>query len=99
MRAAIIDTNIISYKLKRHPIADLYTSDLTDTPLLISFQTLAELEMWALEADWGAKRNAAFRRELERLTVVYTTAQTCQYFAAARVSAKHAGKPILAADA
>lgn len=99
MRAAVIDTNIISYKLKHHPIADLYTPDLTDTQLLIAFQTLAELEVWALEADWGAKRMAAFRRELDGLTVVYATAQTCQYFAAARVSAKRAGKPILAADA
>ena len=99
MRAAVIDTNVISYELKHHPIADLYTSDLENTQLLISFQTLAELGVWALEADWGAKRSAAFRRELEGLTVVYATAQTCQCFAAARVSAKRAGKPILAADA
>ena len=99
MKAAVVDTNIVSYKLKRHPIADLYTADLTNTQLLISFQTLAELEVWALEGNWGRTRKTAFRRELEQLTVVYATAQTCQCFAEARVSAKRAGKPILAADA
>lgn len=99
MNVAVIDTNILSYTLKKNPIAHLYTPHLEHAQLLISFQTLAELEVWGRDSQWGKKRWAELNAELEHVTVVYPTERTCDFYAKAWVSGKQSGKPILSADA
>jgi predicted nucleic acid-binding protein len=99
MERAVVDTNVLSYKIKKNPIADLYITHLERTQIFISFQTLAELQVWGRDSDWGPRRWSELHAELEQVTVVYASTRTCDLYAAARVNAKRAGKPLLAADA
>jgi tRNA(fMet)-specific endonuclease VapC len=97
--AVVLDTNILSYKIKQHAISRLYTARLLTSQLVISFQTLAELQVWGRDSGWGEKRWAEFSQELEAVNVIYASEVTCGFFARARVSAKRAGRPIAPADA
>jgi len=58
MNAVVVDTDVVSFLFKGHSSASLYTADLTGRVLVISFMTLAELERWPIQAQWGeARRN------------------------------------------
>jgi hypothetical protein len=41
--------------------------------LTISFQTLAELELWALAAGWGTRRKQQLERHLRRYLVEHSS--------------------------
>ena len=43
MSAVVVDTDVVSYLFKSHPIAFQYLPDLTDRTPMISFMTVAEL--------------------------------------------------------
>jgi len=44
MNRVVVDTDVVSFIFKHHPIGALYESDLIGCTLLISFMTLAELD-------------------------------------------------------
>ena len=54
----VIDTNIVSYLMKGHPIAHLYKKHLQGKLLSISFMTVGEL-YYGAEKDNGVLRNAS----------------------------------------
>ncbi len=54
--AVVVDTDVVSYLFKSHPIAFQYLPDLKDRIPIISFMTLAELDRWVLDARWGETR-------------------------------------------
>lgn len=56
MSTIVVDTDVVSFIFKSHPIATVYLPDLIDRVPIISFMTVAELDRWALEASWGAAR-------------------------------------------
>jgi len=56
MNNVVVDTDVVSYLFKSHPIAYLYLPDLAGRTPLISFMTLAELDRWVLAARWGEAR-------------------------------------------
>jgi hypothetical protein len=53
MNAAIVDTDVVSMLFKGDTRAVAYQPHITGRLLGISFMTLAELERWGLERDWG----------------------------------------------
>jgi hypothetical protein len=53
MRAAIVDTDVVSILFKCDSRAMFYSPHLTGRLLAISFMTWAELERWPLERKWG----------------------------------------------
>jgi len=55
MSTIVVDTDVVSFVFKNHPIATEYLPDLTDRIPIISFMTVAELDRWALEARWGRR--------------------------------------------
>jgi hypothetical protein len=58
MKQLVVDTDVISYIFKWHPLAAHYVDLLTGKEPVISFTTLAEMRFGALEAKWGfPKRN------------------------------------------
>jgi hypothetical protein len=56
MTHVVVDTDVVSFIFKNHPIGALYEADLAGCTLLISFMTLAELDRWAIQSNWGPAR-------------------------------------------
>ena len=56
MSTVVVDTDVVSYLFKSHPVAFQYLPDLAGQTPVISFMTVAELDRWVLEARWGEGR-------------------------------------------
>ena len=99
MNAAAIDTDVVSITLKGSSLAPFYQGILQGRLLAISFMTLAELERWALERNWGLARKADLWLHLHHYTVIPSTRELCAVWAEVTWRAKEKGKPIQTADA
>lgn len=66
MNPVVLDTNVVSFLFKSDTRAQLYLPHLVGRQWLVSFMTEAELEHWALLANWGPKRVEWLRRLLGR---------------------------------
>jgi predicted nucleic acid-binding protein len=99
MNAVVVDTDVVSYLFKSHPIALQYFPDLKDRTPLISFMTVAELDRWVLEAHWGEVRQRRLREHLERFAVVPYDRHLCMKWAEVTVAAQTSGRRIDCADA
>lgn len=64
MSTVLLDTNIVSYILKRDTRAALYAPMLTGNRLAVSFMTVAELFEWAATRGWGAQRRVRLEQQL-----------------------------------
>ena len=95
---AVVDTDVVSFLFKRDSRAELYRRHLTGALLTISFMTLAELERWTLEHNWGSARRAALDRYLERFVVHPSSPAICRIWAEVVVGVRRRGRVIQAAD-
>ncbi len=69
MNNLLLDTNIVSYLIRRDPLARLYKPHLANHSLAISFMTLAELYEGAFRGNWGADKRR-YLDEIHSLFVV-----------------------------
>ena len=76
MNAAIVDTDVVSMLFKGDTRAVAYRPHITGRLLGISFMTLAELERWPLERDWG-QRKIELERHLTRYVVLPVSRELC----------------------
>jgi hypothetical protein len=60
----LLDTNIVSFEMKSHPLAVRYRPHLTGYVSAVSFQTVAELLEGAALAKWGPARRAVLTATL-----------------------------------
>ena len=97
--SVVVDTDVVSYLFKSHPTAFQYLPDLTDRTPMISFTTLAELDRWVLEAQWGEARRQRLREYLERFVVLPYDRDLCTKWAEVTVAAQACGRRIDCADA
>jgi predicted nucleic acid-binding protein len=97
--AVVVDTDVVSYLFKSHPIAHQYLPDLKDRTPMISFMTLAELERWALDARWGESRRTRLRQYLDQFAVLPYNRDLCTKWAEVTVAAQASGRRIDCADA
>ena len=88
MNAVVVDTDIVSYLFKSHPIAFQYLPHLTGLSPIISFMTVAELDRWVLEARWGEARRDRLRGYLERFVVLPYDRNLCAKWAEVTVAAQ-----------
>lgn len=58
MTEIIVDTDVLSFLFKDHPVGRLYDSDVAGRAAGISFMTVADLERWALQYRWSPQRVA-----------------------------------------
>ena len=79
--AVVVDTDVVSYLFKSHPVAFQYLPDLTDRTPMISFMTVAELDRWVLEAHWGEARTKRLREYLDRFAVMPYDRDLCSKWA------------------
>ena len=95
----VVDTDVVSFVFKGDTRAALYVPHLSGHILTISFQTLAELELWALAAGWGARRKQQLERHLRRYIVEHSSPALCRRWAEVMASGRQRGRSIAAADA
>jgi tRNA(fMet)-specific endonuclease VapC len=70
MKPVVVDTDVVSFLFKGDNRAQLYLPHLRGRQWLVSFMTEAELEQWALLANWNSKRIEWMRIFLRRFAVV-----------------------------
>ena len=79
--------------------ADLFRKHIQGRLLGISFMTLAELERWPLERNWGPSRRADLEAHLRHYTILPVNRDLCHWWAVVSFEARRRGHPIQAADA
>ena len=98
MNPVVVDTDVVSFLFKNHPIGKRYDPELAGRIPLISFMTVAELERWAIQRRWNAQRVQWLYLYLQRFTVVPSSPDLCRQWAEAMVAAQAAGRRIESAD-
>jgi len=99
VNAAIIDTDVVSMLFKGDSRAQPYRIHLAGRLLGISFMTLAELERWQLERNWGTTRKEELAQHLTRYIVLPASRELCAKWAEVSWEARRKGRPIQTADA
>lgn len=97
--AVVVDTDVASFLFKRDTRALLYRRHLNQRAWVLSFMSLAELRMWALERNWGPALRARLTRHLRRYLVRHSDPALCQRWAAVFRGRRRIGRPIATADA
>jgi len=64
MEGRLVDTNVVSYLMKKDSRGDLYQPHLNGKVLYISFVTVAELYQWAISHNWGSPRVTDLRARI-----------------------------------
>jgi tRNA(fMet)-specific endonuclease VapC len=98
-RRLVVDTDVVSFFFKGDTRSALYRPHLDGRLLVISFMSLAELHQWALERRWGERRRADLEAHLAGFTVFPYDPDLCRWWAAVKVAARRAGRPIQSSDA
>src|SRR5271157_6225479 len=96
---AVVDTDVVSYLFKNHPLAPAYQDILAGRPLAVSLVTLAEIEYGMEAKNWGAARRDLMRRFLTRFTLLLPDAETARAWARIKSGCEKRGRPITFADA
>src|SRR5262245_48251066 len=99
MDGLVVDTDVVSFLFKNHPLARLYLRYLTGITLIVSFMTVAELDRWALLHRWGPARRDRMAQYLRRFVIQPGDRALCALWAHASVNATRTGRPIGVADA
>jgi len=99
MDGLVVDTDVVSFLFKNHPLARLYVPYLVGVTPIVSFMTVAELDRWALLHRWGPARRARMAQYLRRFVVQPGDRALCALWADTSVNATRAGRPIGVADA
>ena len=99
MSPVVVDTDVVSFLFKNHPVGERYDTELTGRLPLISFMTVAEVERWAIQYRWGEHRLHWLHMYLGRFTVVPSSPDLCRKWAEVMVAAQSVGRRIECADA
>ncbi len=97
MATRVLDTNIVSYLLKGHTLAEVYRPHLEGHVLAISFMTVAELFEGAIRARWGKRKRAALESALRSYLVIPASPELCQRWGEVRSERRR--QPISSEDA
>jgi predicted nucleic acid-binding protein len=95
----VVDTDVVSFLFKNHPLALRYAPELKGFVGLISFMTVAEMEQWSIQHGWSEQRRRWLRLHLSRFTIVRSSEDLCRKWAEVMVAARAAGRRIECADA
>ena len=74
MSSVVVDTDVVSFVFKNHPIGRQYDADLADRTLIVSFMTLAELDRWTIQSKWSEARRNWLRLYLVSFALMRVTA-------------------------
>lgn len=97
--AVVVDTDVASFFFKNDTRKTLYESHLDGQFLFLSFMTLAELRLWSVSGNWGAKRKSQLESYLKRFSIVHSRVEICEAWAEIIDDGKRNGKIIATSDA
>jgi predicted nucleic acid-binding protein len=99
MHAVLIDTDVFSFLLKRDSRSAPYEKRLINSQVCLSFQTVAELRLWALVRHWAESRRLSREVALGRCLVLPFDVATKRLWAEITAQRRRAGRPIACGDA
>ena len=93
---AVVDTMVVSWLFddRLNPVADRYRELIGASPVLLAFQTVAELRYGALRAGWGELRRRRLDRLVAELTVVQPDDEMISACADLRDACRRIGHPL-----
>jgi predicted nucleic acid-binding protein len=95
----VVDTDVVSFLFKAHPLAQAYHAILAGRSLTVSLITLAEIEYGMEAKNWGVNRRDLMRRFLTRFTVLSPDTETARVWARIKSGCEKKGRPLTFADA
>ena len=95
----IVDTDVLSYLFRHDTRAEQYRATLTGRLVAISFMTVAELDRWVLQRNWGSARRERMTTFLGQFSIVLADRALCYTWAIVSDQARRHGRPINTADA
>jgi predicted nucleic acid-binding protein len=95
----VVDTNVVSFFFKGDTRAALYKSHLDSRLQIIAAQTRAELELWTLLHNWGARRRTALHDYLKDFLLAEVDEAICLRWAEVQTGGQRRGYPISISDA
>lgn len=98
-KIVLVDTNIVSYILKKDTRALLYAPLLEGNRLAVSFATVAELFEWAYVRKWGQRRQQQLTEKLATYLVIPVNAELCRNWGLLRSEQQSKGVQINTHDA
>ena len=66
----LLDTNVASFLLKHDARAEVYKASIAKKLTAVSFQTVGELELWALLRGWGERRTAELETLFDQVVIL-----------------------------
>ena len=99
MAGVVVDTDVVSFVLKKDTRARLFHQHLVGRTLILSFMTVAELRQWALRRRWGQASRDRLDRHLQAYQVYYADDGLCRLWAEVADRARRRGRAIDVADA
>jgi len=99
MTAVLVDTDVVSYAFKKDSRARSFRPHLVGRQMLVSFMTLAELQLWTLHRNWGESTRQRLWRFMQQIEVIYADAALCHLWAEVCRKAERAGRSIDGSDA
>jgi tRNA(fMet)-specific endonuclease VapC len=97
--AVVVDTDVTSFFFKGDTRKALYEKHLNGQFLFLSFMTLAELNLWAFSANWGAMKTTSLKNHVKRFSIVHSNQEICEIWAEIIDEGKRNGKVIATSDA
>jgi tRNA(fMet)-specific endonuclease VapC len=94
----LLDTNIISYIQKKHPLAQLYQPHLEGKILCMAAQSLAEIRYGMAKANWGEFRREQAELYLRSFSVIYPNDAICDVWAKTRATNRQKGQTMFDGD-
>jgi tRNA(fMet)-specific endonuclease VapC len=99
LQPVVVDTDVVSYIFKGDTRAARYELHLVGQVPVLSFMTVAELDVWADQRDWGRRARERLEQFLSHYPVQYPDRRLCRIWAAVSTAGRRSGRPIQAADA
>ena len=99
MKAVVVDTDVISFIFKNDSRAERYRRHLTGHVLVLSFMTVAELDRWALQHDWGERRRKRMDEHLKDFVVYPYDRNLCYEWARVSDGLRRKNRTISCGDA
>lgn len=89
MNRLVLDTNIVSYVMKRRPEAELYRRHLDGQLLCISFITVGELFAGAEKAHWNDHQRRQLEENLKNYVVLGYDVEVAKAYGRAKAQTLH----------
>jgi hypothetical protein len=78
MNAVLVDTDLFSFLFKGHPFGALDDADLHGKTGALSFITVAKLDRWAIQSNWGETRKNWLHLFMDHLRRSFTIARSAK---------------------